>query len=81
MIRIFNDNPNQVISFSRTKGYDKVVLIMNYSDQTAKVTLHSKYQKGNYTDYFSNQKTTLKEETIMDLAPWSYKILVANNVK
>jgi cyclomaltodextrinase len=81
MIRIFNDNPNQVISFSRTKGYDKVVLIMNYSGQTAKVTLHSKYQKGNYTDYFSNQKTTLKEETIMDLAPWSYKILVANNVK
>lgn len=77
MIRIFNDKPNQVISFSRTKANDKVVLVMNYSDQTAKVTLHSKYQKGSYTDYFSNQKTDLGEETAMDLEPWSYKILVS----
>ena len=81
MIRIFNDKPEQVISFSRTKGHNRVVLVLNYSNQAAKVTLHPKHQKGDYVDYFSNTTSKLTAETTLDLAPWSYKIFVANFIK
>ncbi|MEC4049378.1 hypothetical protein OX284_008050 [Flavobacterium sp. SUN046] len=48
---------------------------------TTKVTLHSKYQMGDYTDYFSNTTSKLTAETTLDLAPWTYKVLVADSVK
>ena len=76
MVRIFSDQMNQVISFSRTKGKDQVIPIMNFSDKPVTVKLDTKYQKGNYTDYFSNAKVTLKGDDVFTLKAWEYKILV-----
>ena len=76
MVRIFSDQMNQVISFSRTKGKDQVIPIMNFSDKPVTVKLDTKYQKGNYTDYFSNTKVTLKGDDVFTLKAWEYKILV-----
>ena len=76
MVRIFSDQMNQVISFSRTKEKDQVIPIMNFSDKPVTVKLDTKYQKGNYTDYFSNAKVTLKGDDVFTLKAWEYKILV-----
>lgn len=76
MIRIFNDKMDQVISFSRTKDNDQVIPIMNFSDKPVTVKLDSKYQKGEYTDYFTNEKISLKGDDVFTLKPWEYLILV-----
>lgn len=76
MIRIFNDKMDQVISFSRTKDNDQVIPIMNFSGKPVTVKLDSKYQKGDYTDYFTNKKVSLKGDDIMVMKPWEYMILI-----
>ncbi len=76
MIRIFNDKPEQVISFSRSSGNDQVISIVNFSDKPAQVKLDSKYQKGNYTELFTQQPVALKGDDVMELGPWAYKVLV-----
>ena len=76
MIRIFNDNPEQVISFSRSMGKDQVIPIINYSDKPVTVKLNSKYQKGTYTELFSNAVYELKGDDVITLAPWKYLVLV-----
>ena len=75
MIRIYNDKPEQVISFSRSKNGYQVIPIINYSDKPVTVTLDSKYQKGTYTELFSNASYELKGNDIITLAPWNYLVL------
>ncbi len=76
MIRIFNDKPNQVISFSREKNGHRVIPIINYSDKPVKVKLNSKYQSGIYSELFTKQRYTLKGGDEMNLGPWKYLVLV-----
>lgn len=76
MIRIFNDKMDQVISFSRTKDNDQVIPIMNFSGKPVIVQLDSKYQKGDYTDYFTNKKIRLKGDDVFEMKPWEYLVLV-----
>ena len=76
MVRIFNDKMDQVISFSRTKGDDKVINITNYSDKAVTVKLNSGNQKGDYTELFSGAKVSLKGDDFFEMKPWEYKVLV-----
>jgi hypothetical protein len=76
MIRIFNDKPEQVISFSRSMEKDQVISIINYSKETAVVKLDSKYQKGNYKELFTGAAIELKGDDVFTLAPWKYWVLV-----
>ncbi len=75
MIRIFNDKPEQVISFSRSKNGNQVIPIINYSDKPVTVTLDSKYQKGTYTELFSKASYELKGNDVITLEPWNYLVL------
>jgi 1,4-alpha-glucan branching enzyme len=76
MIRIFNDKQDQVISFSRTKNNDKVIAIINYSDNPSTVKLDSKHQKGTYHELFTKETITLKGDDVFELKPWQYMVLV-----
>ncbi|MBA4275893.1 alpha-amylase family glycosyl hydrolase [Flavobacterium sp.] len=76
MIRIFNDKPEQVLSFSRSKNGNQVIPIINYSDKPVTVKLNSKYQKGTYKELFSNAEYVLKGDDVIALAPWKYLVLV-----
>lgn len=69
MVRIFNDEQDQIISFSRTKDKDKVINITNYSDTAVTVKLNSKYQKGDYTELFSGTEITLKGDDVFKMKP------------
>lgn len=79
MIRIVNDKPEQVISFSRAKDKDKVIDVINYSDKPTTVKLNSNYQKGEYTELFSGEKITLKGDDVFVIKPWGYLVLVKYN--
>ena len=76
MIRIFNDKPNQVISFAREKDGNKVIPIINFSAKPVKVKLNSKYQTGSYTELFTAKKMDLKGDDEISLNPWEYVVLV-----
>jgi cyclomaltodextrinase len=76
MIRIFNDKPDQVISFSREKDGDRVIPIINFSKNPVTVKLNSKYQKGGYSELFSREKYELKGDDILTLGPWKYVVLI-----
>jgi 1,4-alpha-glucan branching enzyme len=76
MVRIFNDKMDKIISFSREKNGDKIVPIINFSDETVKVKLDSKYEKGTYTELFSGKIYTFHGDDELTLQPWEYLVLV-----
>lgn len=76
MVRIYNDKPEQVLSFSRKKDNNQVITIINYSAQPAQVTLKSEHQKGSYREWFSGQNTEIKGDDQFSLQPWQYIVLV-----
>jgi glycosidase len=76
MVRIFNDKPNEVISFAREKKDDKVISVINFTDKPVTVKLNSKYQKGIYKDWFSGNIFDLKGNDILSLPGWGYLVLV-----
>ncbi len=75
MIRIFNDKPNQVISFSRKSNQNQIVTIINFSENAVSTTLDSKFQKGKYKNLISGQTIDFKDKTSINLGPWEYQIL------
>lgn len=76
MIRIYNNKPEQVISFSRTKSNDKVIPVINFSNKSVTVKLDSKYELGTYTELFSQKKYELHGSDELSLPPWGYLVLV-----
>ncbi|GGK60763.1 alpha-amlyase [Rufibacter glacialis] len=75
MVRIYNDKPDQVISFYREKNGNKVIPIINFSNQRVKVKLNSKSQAGRYKELFTNDSYQLKGDDEITLGPWKYLVL------
>jgi glycosidase len=75
MVRIINDRPAQVLSFSRTMGGDKVVCVINYSPKAAAVALRSQNEKGDYSDLFTHIPVTLSGSDTLAMRPWGYRVL------
>lgn len=76
MVRIFNDKPGQVISFSREKNGDKVIPVINFSDKAVTVKLKSEHQTGTYTELFTNATFMLGGDDEFKLPPGGYIVLV-----
>lgn len=76
MNRIYNDKMDKIISFSREKNGNRVVPVINFSDQPVTVKLNSKYLSGNYTEYFSGETYELKGDDVITIGPWKYLVLV-----
>jgi glycosidase len=77
--KIGNSNEKAVYSFIREKDGNKVVVILNLTDQPQKVKLKGSAFAGNYKDIFSIDKkitTTLKGNQALELEAWSYQVLV-----
>lgn len=76
MVRVFSNQMDKVISFVREKNGDKVFPIINFSDKNTKVTLQSKYEKGEYKELFSQKIYNIKGDDIFELKAWEYLVLV-----
>ncbi len=75
MIRIVNDQPEQVLSFLRQKNGNQVISIFNFSATPVTVTLHAKYGAGDYTNVFTDEGYELKPEDTITLPAWGYRVL------
>ena len=76
MLRIFNDKPAEVISFSREKNGDRIITIINFGEKRVTVKLNSKRYAGVYTDLLSNVSYTLKGDDEVSLPAKGYLVLV-----
>ena len=76
MIRIYNDKMDKIISFSREKNGNMIIPVINFSDKPVTVKLNTKYQKGTYTEYFTNKAVELKGDDELTVGAWGYMVLV-----
>jgi cyclomaltodextrinase len=76
MVRIFNDQPNSVVSFAREKNGGKIISIINFSDKSTKVKLDSRYHAGHYKELFTGNDYELNGDDEISLLPWKYIVLV-----
>ena len=78
MIRIKNNQMSHVISFSRTKGKDNVIVIINFSSDSKVIILENDFHKGNFTELFTAKKFQLKGKDKITLPPMGYLVLERN---
>ncbi len=76
MVRIYNDQMDKIISFSREKNEDKVIALFNFSNEKVTVNLNAENEIGTYTNAFSGDVQELKGNTEMTFEPWDYLVLV-----
>jgi len=76
MIRVAHDQPEAVIAFARESNGDKVLPILNFSEQQVSVTLDTESHQGNYRELFSGQRYELTGKDEFPLQPWGYLVLV-----
>lgn len=75
MVRIMNNNMDQVISFVREKNGHKVLSFFNLSTETVDVRFGTTLDKGTYKDFYTDNEVTLTEEFVLLMKPWEYLIL------
>ncbi|MCD6202268.1 MAG: alpha-amylase [Bacteroidales bacterium] len=73
-----NNKEDQVFSFIRKKGSDKVLVIQNLSSNKIKVTIHYRDQKDIFTEYFSGQTTEIGDSCSFQLFPWRSLVYTSN---
>lgn len=76
MIPVPNDNSKAMFSFARQKAEDKVFVVINFSDESQRVSFNETIQLGKYTEYFSNKTTQIDAETKLTVPAYGYKIFV-----
>ncbi len=69
-----NSQPAHVLSFTRAKDNDQVVVVVNLSDKAQTVTVEGEGFAGDYADVFSGKKEKLSNGMQVALAPWGYKV-------
>lgn len=77
MTPVVNTRPEQVFTFVRENDQDRVFGILNLSDKAQTVSFTDGPFKGQYKDYLDGGNLAVDQETSLTLAPWGYKILVA----
>ncbi|MFO7845310.1 MAG: alpha-amylase family glycosyl hydrolase [Balneolaceae bacterium] len=75
MIRIKHNRPESVLAFYRESDGDKVISIINFSEQELDVNFDTIPFVGSYTDIFSGKEMTIEQKTVLNLGPWDYKVL------
>jgi cyclomaltodextrinase len=80
MVRIGNTTPDQVISFARSRGYETIVAVFNFTAKDVTTTLDMKSYAGSYYDPLAiGTAARLEANQIISLPPWSYQLLVRKN--
>ncbi len=76
MLRVWNTQPEKVLSFVRANEKDKVFAVINLSDETQSSSFSDAPFEGAYTEYFSGDEVEITASTELTLDPWSYRVYV-----
>lgn len=78
--RIASDNEQKVYTFVRQHGRERVLSIVNLSDQPQAVTVRDTSLAGKYRDWFHTKDIQFGAVSSWNLAPWAYHIYVGRTV-
>ncbi|MBD2704588.1 alpha-glucosidase C-terminal domain-containing protein [Spirosoma sp. BT702] len=73
--KINTDHDNKLYAFYRQRDNDRVVVMINLSNQPVTGHLLGDSYTGMYTDVFSHQGVELRTEMVVTLKPWEYRVL------
>lgn len=71
-----NTNNKNLLVFTREKDSNKVVVVMNLSGETISATVNPGNQS--FTEYFSENKTKVSGDLVVELKPWEYRVYIKN---
>lgn len=74
MLRLNTENDNQIYAFSREKNGNKVIVILNISDEIVAFGLESSALAGTFTNLFDDTTVVLTEKLELQLKPWEYVV-------
>lgn len=77
MIPIVN-NGQQILSFARENGKDKVVVVINFNNKDVEFTMKSNIQTGKYKELFSGEQVELRKSSTIKLPKYGYKVFYHN---
>lgn len=75
MMQMLNSKMERVISFSREKNGDKILVFMNLSKDLTAVTFDTSQHQGHYLELFSGAVVTIEGEFQMKMQHWDYLVL------
>lgn len=75
LVKIPTGNDPHIYAFTRKKGDDQVLVIVNLSGTAQKGKLSGNGYAGEYLNVFENRKEAISEGQEIELAPWAYLIL------
>jgi 1,4-alpha-glucan branching enzyme len=78
MQKLDNDAPQQIFSFVRQKGGNKVTGIFNLSARSANFKITSALADGSYKLMGNGETVAIKQGTAISLKPWEFRLLSAN---
>jgi glycosidase len=79
--KIASNHDDKVYAFVRQRGLDRVLVVVNLSDQAQTATLSSASLSsaslsGSYRDWFANRAVQLTASPSLNLPPWAYRVYV-----
>ena len=76
--KIATDNDDKVYAFTRQSGANRVLVVVNLSEESQTVTLQNADVAGQYVDAFGNAKISLSASPTLKLEGWQYRVYVAS---
>lgn len=73
-VKIETGNDEDIYAFYREKAGDKVIVVLNLSDEYQDVALMSDAYVGDYTNVFVNSTITVTKNMTLNLNPWDYVV-------
>lgn len=77
MIQVPCNAQDQVLSFVRHQGKNKIWVTLNLSKQRATPTFSGDLYRGDYYDPFDEKNHDFNLSSSMSLSPWGYRVLVS----
>lgn len=75
--RIKTNKDKDILAFSKVKDKNKVVVVVNLSNEPQVIKLDSKDIAGVYNDIFNGMTITLENERLVPLEAWGYLVLTS----
>lgn len=75
-VRVHTSMDENIFAFSRSKGSDTVLVLLNLSDSLVQFNISDSIYNGSYLDLITNQSTDISTDNPINLDAWEYQVLV-----
>jgi alpha-amylase len=76
MIKVKTNKENKIFAFYREKENNRVVVFLNLTKKSVSFKPALKNLDGEYTEYFTGERTSFPISVNITLNPWGYKVFI-----